>query len=87
MPAREHTAMADGDDLAQLARQPRASAPSRRIEPRLLVIEVEMPWDAAGAPARNRATAPAGPLTVSRVNNQSVPDADFAPKRPAPSPQ
>jgi hypothetical protein len=48
----------------------------RHQQPRRLVIEIEMPGNAAGAPlraaARNRVTSWAGPLTVSRLRSQSV---------------
>ena len=55
VPAREQPAMAGGDDLAQLACQRPGLRPlprHRRQQPRLLVIEIEMPRDAAGTPGR-----------------------------------
>ena len=55
VPARQQAAMAGSDDLAQLARQGARFRPlprHRRVEPRLFVIEIEMPRDAAGTPRR-----------------------------------
>ena len=77
VPARQQPAMAGGDDLAQLARQRARFRPlprHRRVEPRLFVIEIEMPRDAAGTPRRGAEPRhlPAGPLTVSRLRSQSV---------------
>jgi hypothetical protein len=56
VPAGEHTVMAVGDDLAQLARQRTRVRPlprHRRQQPRRLVIESEMPGNATGAPRRH----------------------------------
>ena len=55
VPAREHLVMTGGDDLAQLAGQRPRHPPlprHRRQQTRLLVIEIEMPRNAAGAPGR-----------------------------------
>ena len=55
VPAREHLVMTGGDDLAQLAGQRSRHPPlprHRRQQTRLLVIQIEMPRDAAGAPGR-----------------------------------